>query len=168
MSEEEEQEQENKTGFKVKDRRRFDAEGESRDSDTESSDASARGDEAGSGAGSEHAASSEPVAPDMPDDDLDGIALEEGGGLTFSGFVIGLAQQAFMFLGVIPDPQSAVVHKDLLQARAMIDILEMLRDKTRGNLEEVEERMMEEMLEELHLQYVREVQGSMNPQGDSQ
>jgi hypothetical protein len=97
---------------------------------------------------------------------------EEGAGelghLTFSGFVIGLAQQAFMFLGVIPDPQSAVVHKDLMQARAMIDIIEMLRDKTRGNLEEVEERMMEEMLEELHLQYVREVRASMAPQGENQ
>ena len=131
----EEEEQENKSGFKIKDRRRFDAEGESRDSDTESSDTSARGDEAGS----EQAASSEQVVPDMSDDDLEEVALEEAGGLTFSGFVIGLAQQAFMFLGVIPDPQSAVVHKDLLQARAMIDILEMLRDKTRGNLEEVEE-----------------------------
>jgi hypothetical protein len=166
MSEEEEQqaEEEKKSGFIVKDRRRFDAEGQSRDVDKESSDTSASGDEPGS----EQAASSEPVAEDRPDDDLGEIALEEAGGLTFSGFVIGLAQQAFMFLGVIPDPQSAVVHKDLMQARAMIDIIEMLRDKTRGNLEEVEERMMEEMLEELHLQYVREVQGSMNPQGDSQ
>lgn len=151
------------TGFTIKDRRRFDAEGETRDVEDGGAEATHE---------AEAPTAAEPLAaaPDdgPPADESTETAAGEPGQLTFSGFIIGLAQQAFMFLGVIPDPQSSVVHKDLMQARAMIDIIEMLRDKTRGNLEEVEERMMEEMLEELHLQYVREVRASMHPQGDNQ
>jgi hypothetical protein len=79
-----------------------------------------------------------------------------GSGLTFSGFVIGLAQQAFVSLGLVKDPQTSTVRKDLPQAKAMIDVLSMLRDKTHGNLDEVESRMMDEMLDELRLRYVRE------------
>jgi hypothetical protein len=155
------------TGFTIKDRRRFDAEGQTREVEEGGEDATRE----------PEAAAAEPVASAAADGDSTADESTdapghsgpgEPGQLTFSGFIIGLAQQAFMFLGVIPDPQSSVVHKDLMQARAMIDIIEMLRDKTRGNLEEVEERMMEEMLEELHLQYVREVRASMHPQGDNQ
>jgi hypothetical protein len=85
-------------------------------------------------------------------------------GLTFSGFVIGLAQQAFVSLGLVKDPQTATIHKDLPQAKAMIDVLAMLRDKTRGNLDEVEARMMDEMLDELRLRYVRESRDARKPQ----
>jgi hypothetical protein len=157
------EEDEKDTGFTVKDRRRFDAEGDTRDVE-EGAAASPGEPETPPAQEAPPAAADENTVAEEPAEDGAG----ELGQLTFSGFVIGLAQQAFMFLGVIPDPQSAVVHKDLMQARAMIDIIEMLRDKTRGNLEEVEERMMEEMLEELHLQYVREVRASMHPQGDNQ
>jgi len=78
------------------------------------------------------------------------------GGLTFSGFVIGLAQQAFVSLGLVKDPQTESLRKDLPQAKAMIDVLAMLREKTQGNLDEVEARMMDEMIDELRLRYVRE------------
>lgn len=88
----------------------------------------------------------------------------EGGGLTFSGFVIGLAQQAFVSLGLVKDPQTSTIRKDLPQAKAMIDVLAMLRDKTRGNLDEVEARMMDEMLDELRLRYVRESRDARKPQ----
>jgi uncharacterized protein DUF1844 len=77
-------------------------------------------------------------------------------GLTFSSFVIGLASQAFVFLGAVPDPQTGATRKDLPQAKAMIDILSMLGEKTAGNLDEHEARMMEEMLYELRMHYVKE------------
>ena len=162
-------------GFTVKDRRRFDATGDTRDSGLQQDDeesaprASEQEDPArrplpepgGFGKDSE---SGSQGGPGEPADSGQTQASE----LTFSGFVIGLAQQAFMFLGVITDPQTSVAHKDLAQAKAMIDIIEMLRDKTRGNLEELEERMMEEMLEELHLQYVRQTRAPVETQGDNQ
>ena len=85
--------------------------------------------------------------------------------LTFSGFVIGLAQQALMSLGLAPAPEAENAKKDLAHAKAVIDILTMLRDKTRGNLDEVETRLMDEMLDELKLQYVRETRDSRKAHG---
>lgn len=82
------------------------------------------------------------------------------GEISFSGFVIGLAQQAFVALGLVDDSGAAEVRKDLPQAKATIDVLSMLRDKTKGNLDEVESRMMDDVLDELRLRYVREHRGA--------
>lgn len=161
------------SGFTVKDRRRFDATGEAREESEESIDAEREHEERVAHERERRDATADSTAAagqHEPSDSasIDPSAPERGpraGELSFSGFVIGLAQQAFMFLGVIPDPHSAVAHKDLAQARAMIDIIEMLKEKTKGNLDEIEERMMEEMLEELHLQYVREFRASMPTEG---
>jgi hypothetical protein len=99
----------------------------------------------------------------------DDKTLESGAGttaeLSFSGFVIGMAQQALLSLGLAPASESATVKKDLAHAKAVIDILTMLREKTRGNLDEVEARLMDEMLDELRLQYVRETRDSLKTHG---
>ena len=87
------------------------------------------------------------------------------GELSFSGFVIGMAQQALLSLGLAPDSETATARKDLAHAKAVIDILTMLREKTHGNLDEVEARLMDEMLDELRLQYVRETRGSLKTHG---
>ena len=133
-------------GFKVEDKRRFDADGRAR-SDDEAGDAEAGDAEAEETAGP---ASPEPSGP------------AEGGApmadLSFSSFVVGLATQAFMFLGAGPDPKTGLVAKDLGQAKALIDIIAMLGEKTAGNLSEDEGRMLEEMLYELRMQYVSETQ----------
>ena len=91
----------------------------------------------------------------------------KAGELTFSGFVIGMAQQALLSLGLAPDSETetATVRKDLAHAKAVIDILTMLREKTHGNLDEVEARLMDEMLDELRLQYVRETRDSLKTHG---
>ena len=148
MSEEEEDKE---RGFKVEDRRRFNAEGEPRPDETEPTAAKAP---------------ERPAPTDVPPqpagaaagDPDDGFGAPED--LTFSSFVIGLASQAFVFLGAVADPHSGVVRKDLPQAKAMIDILSLLGEKTAGNLDEQEARMMEEMLYELRLQYVRETRST--------
>ena len=49
-------------------------------------------------------------------------------------------------------------------ARQTIDTLELLQEKTRGNLDEVEARMMDEMLDELRLCFVRESRDARKPQ----
>lgn len=124
--------------FTVNDRRRFTASGDSRERvDGPMAEAS------GATAPQQGIGSEEP-------------ANRAAGDLTFSGFVIGLAQQAFVSLGLVKDPQTASLRKDLPQAKAMIDVLAMLREKTQGNLDEVEARMMDEMIDELRLRYVRE------------
>jgi hypothetical protein len=131
--------------FAVNDRRRFTASGEAKDS---------------AAGGSEPTS---PAAGGKSEESRRAETREAPSGLTFSGFVIGLAQQAFVSLGLVKDPQTSTIRKDLPQAKAMIDVLAMLRDKTSGNLDEVEARMMDEMLDELRLRYVRESRDARKP-----
>ncbi len=85
--------------------------------------------------------------------------------LSFSEFIIGLAQQALLSLGLAPESEASTSRKDLAHAKAVIDIVAMLREKTRGNLDEVESRLIDEMLDELRLQYVRETRGVRTTDG---
>jgi len=64
-------------------------------------------------------------------------------------WLMGLAS-----LGVVPDPERGEPVVDLARARAAIETLELLREKTRGHLDEQESRMLEQSLYELKMQYV--------------
>ena len=138
MSEHRDDREEQDRGFKVEDKRRFSTEG----------------------------SRPEQAAPESggPGDQDEGAGVldsaDQPSELTFSSFVIGLASQAFVSLGAMPDPQAGNVRKDLPQAKALIDILSMLSEKTAGNLDEHEARMMEEMLYELRIHYVKELRGA--------
>ena len=71
-----------------------------------------------------------------------------------STFVMGLTTQALMHLGEIPDPVHQGVMHDLPAAKQMIDLLGILRDKTKGNLDEAEEQLLGEVLYDLRMRYV--------------
>ncbi|HXT54658.1 MAG TPA: DUF1844 domain-containing protein [Candidatus Eisenbacteria bacterium] len=83
-----------------------------------------------------------------------GEALPE---INFSTFVIGLSTQALMHLGEIANPVSGNVEIDVPTAKQMIDILGLLKDKTRGNLNASEDRLMEDILFDLRMKYVEAV-----------
>ena len=129
-------------GFKVEDRRRFSPDaGESRESAesvSPSEDASERRDAEGSR--EKEKFSDEP----LPE-------------INFSTFVISLSTQTLMHLGEIPDPLSGKVERDIPVAKQMIDIIGMLREKSRGNLDPGEEKLMEEVLFDLRMRYVEAV-----------
>jgi hypothetical protein len=74
--------------------------------------------------------------------------------MNFSTFVMGLTTQALMHLGEIPDPMHETVHHDLPAAKQMIDLLGILREKTKGNLDAAEEQLLGEMLYDLRMRYV--------------
>lgn len=74
--------------------------------------------------------------------------------VTFSTFIISLASSALVGLGEVPDPSTGQKACDLLFARHNIDVLEMLRQKTTGCLEDDESRLLENILCELRLKYV--------------
>ncbi|HYB98052.1 MAG TPA: DUF1844 domain-containing protein [Candidatus Limnocylindrales bacterium] len=76
--------------------------------------------------------------------------------ITFSSFVVGLATQALMFMGAVPDPAGKGPKRNLAEAAALIDILGMLERKTAGNLAEDEARLIEDVLYDLRMRYVRE------------
>ncbi len=65
-----------------------------------------------------------------------------------------LARNAAALLGGIPDPGTGQAYLDLEGAREMIDMLDMLRDKTRGNLAPEEDRLLSEVVGSLKLSYM--------------
>ena len=76
----------------------------------------------------------------------------------FIGLVLEKAQLAFLFLGRIRPPEEKETKIDLDAARLQIDILEMLQQKTRGNLTKEEENLLNDTLTELRLAYVEAVE----------
>ncbi len=76
--------------------------------------------------------------------------------LTFSNFIISLAQTAYVQLGIIEDPFSKEKRKELEQAKGTIDLIDMLKEKTKGNLTEEEEKLINEVLYDLRTKYLYE------------
>jgi hypothetical protein len=75
--------------------------------------------------------------------------------INFSSFVISLATQALMQLGEMRPPPGINVPLDRESARRTIDILGMLQHKTQSNLTQEEAKLLEEVLHNLRLSYVR-------------
>jgi hypothetical protein len=72
----------------------------------------------------------------------------------FATLVNMLTTNAMVFLGQIPAPGSQQYMRNLPQAQHMIDLLMVLREKTRGNLSPEEDQMMQELLPQLQMAYV--------------
>ncbi len=66
-----------------------------------------------------------------------------------------LAFQATMSMGLMPDPASGKPEKNLPQARHLIDMLEVLQQKTEGNRTPEESEDLEAMLYQLRMAYVQ-------------
>lgn len=79
--------------------------------------------------------------------------------LDFSTFVISLASSAQVNLGAIPHPETNLTSQNIPAAKQMIDILGILKEKTKGNLAEAESALLDQVLFNLHLHYVRTLEG---------
>ena len=138
------EDREGQRGFTVKDRRRFSETGDVRESDAapspEPEAPPPTGARPGSPAEAGPAAAPEPGGPTEP--------------VTFSTFVLGLSTQALLHLGEIPNPVTRTLETDLDAARQVIDILGMLAEKTRNNLEPGEQSLLESALYDLRMRYV--------------
>lgn len=75
--------------------------------------------------------------------------------VNFSMFVLSLNTSALIHLGQIPDPQTQEKRKNLALARQTIDILDMLKQKTKGNLTKDEEKLLDSVLYELRMIYLK-------------
>ncbi|MGC6426621.1 MAG: DUF1844 domain-containing protein [Akkermansiaceae bacterium] len=72
----------------------------------------------------------------------------------FSAFVFYQTQAGVMFLGQVENPQTGKTEQDLKKAANVIDNLEMLREKTRNNLNESEEKLLKVALDKLRETYL--------------
>jgi hypothetical protein len=137
----EEQKQEGK-GFTVKDRRRFASDtGEVRE-ETATSDAAPES--SGTTPSAEAPPAERPAQEPLPE-------------INFSTFIISLSTQALMHLGEMANPITGNAEPDVPVAKQMIDIIGMLREKTRGNLSASDDRLMEDILFDLRRKYVEAV-----------
>jgi hypothetical protein len=78
--------------------------------------------------------------------------------MNFATFVASLNASALLHLGAIEDPSSGAKNKNLPMAKQTIDILNMLEEKTAGNLSEEEENLLKNILYDLRIMYVKEKQ----------
>ena len=75
--------------------------------------------------------------------------------IDFSTFILSLSTTALYQMGLAPDPTTGnPIEPDLLLARQTIDTLEMLRDKTRGNLDADEGKLFDSLIYELRMRFV--------------
>ncbi|MCI0337661.1 MAG: DUF1844 domain-containing protein [Acidobacteria bacterium] len=144
---------ENQTGFKVTDRRLFNADGTLReDALIEQSTASVAPAELQS-AVTPTPAQPAPEAPStdyFPDEDPNALPEQT----MFTEFLMGVASSAFIYLGMVEHPATGRRQIDLGAAKESIDMLKMLREKTKGNLTRGEEKFFDDLLADLRMQFV--------------
>jgi hypothetical protein len=85
----------------------------------------------------------------------------------FIEFVMMHAQNAALFLGQIPNPKTGEPEINLDLARMFIDQLEMIQEKTRGNLTNEEAMVLRNTLSNLQMAFV-ESSGAAGPQRSPQ
>ena len=72
----------------------------------------------------------------------------------FFSLIHMLQRSAMMHLGMIPD-ESGMIHFNMGEAKAAIDLLGTLETRTKGNLEDVEETLLRGLISELKMHFVR-------------
>lgn len=73
----------------------------------------------------------------------------------FASLVVSLGSSALFHLGLVPDPTTGEPGEpDLALARQTIDLVEILQEKTRGNLTPEEDQLMQSLLTDLRMRYV--------------
>jgi Domain of unknown function (DUF1844) len=74
--------------------------------------------------------------------------------IDFTAFLLGLASTALIHMGATPHPDTGRIQRDEVLARQSLDLLAMLKEKTRGNLSAEEERLFSALLTDLRLKFV--------------
>ena len=136
-------EKEEEKGFVIKDRRRF-AEG----AETEQDKQKPESDAASAPSEQESSPREEPSAEEQKEQG----PLPE---VTMATFIFSLSSSALVHLGEIPEPETNRSRVDLPIAKQIIDTLGMLQEKTKGNLDQDEERLLKSVLYDLRMRYIQ-------------
>ncbi len=127
-------------GFTVKDRRSFDEDGglkEEKEAKEDVRESAPKQEE-----GKKHKETQD--APPLPE-------------VNFSSLIFSLSSSALLHIGEIADPQTGEKRVDLPMAKHSIDIISMLKEKTKGNLDDEEQKFIDSILTDLRLRYVKAV-----------
>ncbi len=74
--------------------------------------------------------------------------------LDFSSIVLPFYTQALINLGLAEDPESGKVHENLDLVKRLIDLLDLMKDLTKGNLKPEEDKFLDSCLQQLKLNYM--------------
>jgi len=127
-------------GFIIKDRRALDEKGELKKKPGEEKKQEQKTQEARP---SKEKTSQQQKTPPLPE-------------VNFTSLIFSLSSSALYHFGEIPDPQTGEKKKDLNLAKHAIDTIAMLKEKTKGNLTEEEEKFIDSVLTDLRWRYVKE------------
>jgi hypothetical protein len=75
--------------------------------------------------------------------------------ISFINLIFSLSTSALIQLGEIQDPVTQQLAKDPPLAKQTIDLIGMLKEKTKGNLTSDEEKVLENLLYDLRMRYVK-------------
>ena len=122
-------------GFTVRDKRAFDSQGEVKESVKAEREEEKKKDK-------DREEKKEKGAAPLPE-------------VNFSSFILSLSSSTLLHLGEIADPQSGEKKKDMALAKQSIDIINLLKDKTKGNLTQEEEKLLDHLLYDLRMRFVK-------------
>lgn len=86
----------------------------------------------------------------------------------FQVFLAGLYTQTLMALGQVENPVTGEKRRSMPEAQYLIDTIEMLRDKTKGNLEQQESTYLENLLYDLQMRYIDETKEKDEGEGQGE
>ncbi len=75
--------------------------------------------------------------------------------MDFSAFILSLNASSLIHLGEIPDPESRSRGVNIPAAKHTIEILEIIKDKTAGNLDDDEDKLLDDILYTLRLKFLQ-------------
>lgn len=77
--------------------------------------------------------------------------------LDFSTFILSLSTSVVMNLGLVENPVTKQTEKEPAVAKQTIDLIELLKDKTKGNLTDEETKLLDDVLHELKVWYCKAI-----------
>ena len=85
------------------------------------------------------------------------ISKEELSEFMFLQYASALINSGMQHLGKITNPSTGKIEKNLETSQGIIELLSMLKEKTKGNLSAVEEKIISDGIANLQLNYADEV-----------
>ena len=138
------EEEKKEKGFVIKDRRIFDESGAVRSEEEPGTEEK----KPEAGAESPKVPPEEKAAPEPDERPFPEI--------NFTSFIFSLSTTAMYHFGDFPDPVTKETRRNLPAAKQTIDILTILKTKTEGNLDEDEKQLLDGILYELRMRFVKE------------
>ncbi len=77
--------------------------------------------------------------------------------VNFTTLIFSLSSSALFYLGEVADPETNQPKKDLALAKHTIDTISMLKDKTKGNLTDEEDKFITTVIADLKWRYVKAI-----------